>query len=211
MLSIKYFIAKLLKKINLPAIKSSKLDKPSFIGSYSHIVCSEIGSYSYIGSNCTIVDVNIGKFCSIADNCIIGGASHPINWLSTSPVFHEGKNILKTNFSRHQFVTTKKTIIENDVWIGNNVLIKSGVHISNGAIIGMGSVVTKDIGEYEIWGGNPAKLIRTRFDVETIDFIKNNYNEWWNWDSEKIMNLAPLVNKIDRNVIENENYSSLSK
>lgn len=108
---------------------------------------------------------------------MIGGANHPITWVSTSPVFHGGKNILRKNFATHEFETTKKTIIGNDVWIGNNCLIKSGINICDGAVIGMGSVVTKDVGPYEIWGGNPAKMIRKRFDDLTIE--KLIQSKWW--------------------------------
>ncbi len=125
--------------------------------------------YSYIGNYCTVINSEIGKFCSIADNCIIGGANHPIGWVSTSPVFHQGKNVLRKNFSALEFVTTTRTFIGNDVWIGSNCLIKSGIKISDGAVIGMGSVVTKNVGPYEIWAGNPAKMIKGRFADSIID------------------------------------------
>lgn len=185
MIKFIYLISKLIKKFHIPSIKDSKIDKTAKICSACNIIKISIDRYSYIGNNCTVVDAEIGKFCSIADNCIIGGAGHPIDWVSTSPVFHEGKNILKKNFSEHEFNITKKTHIGNDVWIGNNVLIKSGLKIGNGSIIGMGSVVTKDIGEYEIWAGNPAKFIRMRFDIETINFLKDF--KWWNLSNEQLL------------------------
>ena len=159
------------------------------------MVNSTIDKYSYIGNNCTIINVEIGRYCSIADNCIIGGASHPIDWVSSSPVFHEGRNILKKNFSEHQFETTKRTVIENDVWIGNNVLIKSGVKISNGAVIGMGSVVTKDVGPYEIWVGTPAKLIRKRFNDEIINDLMTL--KWWDWEDNKLEKNSIYFNNIE--------------
>jgi capsular exopolysaccharide synthesis family protein len=68
---------------------------------------------------------DIGQFCSIADNCIIGGGNHPVSWVSTSPVFYSGKNILKTNFSLQNFDVSKRTIIGNDVWVGSNSIIKA--------------------------------------------------------------------------------------
>lgn len=189
-----YLISKFIKKIHIPAIHNSNLSKSSKVCSGSHIVNSKLGSYSYIGNDCTVIKTEIGKFCSIADNNIIGGASHPINWVSTSPVFYEGRNILRKNFSNHEFNSFKKTVIENDVWIGNNCLIKSGVTISNGAIIGMGSVVTKDIGPYEVWAGNPAKLIRKRFDDNTVE--KLIQDEWWNKSISEIKLSAREFNNI---------------
>lgn len=76
----------------------------------------------------------------------------------------------------------------NDVWIGSHVLIKSGVTISDGAVIGMGSVVTHDVGPYEIWAGNPARMIRKRFNDGTVENLKQI--KWWNWNEEKIKEYA---------------------
>ena len=96
-MQIKYLVSKLMKKLYMPAIKNSILHKSSKVTSASHIVSTILGKYSYIGNNCTIVETEIGSFCSIADNVIIGGASHPLDWVSTSPVFYQGKNILSKN------------------------------------------------------------------------------------------------------------------
>lgn len=194
--SITYYISKFFTKIQISAIKSSKIHSTSKIASKSHVVKISLDKYSYIGNNCFIQDCRIGSFCSIADNCIIGGSSHPIEWGATSSVFHEGNNILKKNFSLHSFETSKHTIIGNDVWIGNNVIIKSGVEVGNGSVIGMGSVVTKNIGDYEIWAGNPARLIRKRFSDETIELLNNS--EWWNKSETEIKQIAVYINDINK-------------
>jgi len=188
---ISYFIAKLFKKINIAAIKNSDIHKTSKISSFSHVVDVKMDRYSYIGNNCTVINIDIGAFCSIADNVIIGGASHPTGWVSTSPVFNKNKNIMRKNFSHKPYETTKKTTIKNDVWVGNNSVIKSGVTIENGAIIGMGSVVTKNVGAYEIWAGNPAKLIRKRFNDKDIELLINS--DWWCWDDDEINKYANLI------------------
>lgn len=195
-MNIKYFFSKLIKKMHIPAIKNSKLHKNSKVCSSSLVVNSKISRYSYVGNNCTIINTEIESFCSIADNCIIGGASHPIDWVSTSPVFHSGRNILRKNFSNHNFGTTKTTIIGNDVWIGNNCLIKSGVNIATGAIIGMGTVLTKDVGPYEIWGGNPAKMIRKRFEDHVInELIKD---KWWKKNVNELEQDSELFNDVNK-------------
>jgi acetyltransferase-like isoleucine patch superfamily enzyme len=191
-MNIKYYFAKAIKFLHIPATIASKIHRTSKIASASHVVNTKIGKYSYIGNNCTIIEAEIGNFCSLADNVIIGGASHPIKWVSTSPVFHHGKNILKENFSTHIFQTTKKTIIKNDVWIGNNSLIKSGIIIQNGAVVGMGSVVTKDIGAYEIWAGNPARLIKKRFSETIIDDLVKI--SWWEWDDYQLKKYSKYMN-----------------
>lgn len=194
-MNLRYLISKLIKKIHIPAIINSTIDKTSRICSDSHVVNAIMGRYSYIGNSCTIVNTQIGNFCSIADNCIIGGASHPIEWVSTSPVFHEGKNIMEKNFSEHSYNVSSKTIIENDVWIGNNCLIKSGVKIENGAVIGMGSVLTKNVGPYEIWAGNPAKCIRKRFTNQIAEELLKS--AWWEYDDEILAKHASSFNEVE--------------
>lgn len=171
------------------------MHKTSRICSGSNLVRSNIKKYSYVGNYCTIVETEIGAFCSIADNCNIGGAKHPIDWVSTSPVFYKGKNIMKKNFCNNEFNVFEKTIIGNDVWIGNNCLIKSGVKIGEGAIIGMGSVVTKNVEPYTIVVGNPAKILRKRFDDDVI--YKLLKSKWWEYDDEKIKNISHNMNNID--------------
>ncbi|PHS33943.1 MAG: glycosyl transferase family 1 [Sulfurovum sp.] len=195
-MKIKYYLSKLIKYIHIPAIKNSPIHCTSRIAPNSNIIDTVIRKYSYVGNNCTVIDTEIGNFCSIADNVIIGGAAHPIEWVSTSPVFHKGKNILKKNFSEHPFKLTDTTIIQNDVWIGTNCLIKSGVSIANGAVIGMGSVLTKNVGSYEIWAGNPAKMIRKRFDDKTIKILLKS--KWWNSSEDKLTRLASEMYNMEK-------------
>ena len=203
---LKFIIAKVMKKIlHMPAIKNSNIHGTSKVCSGSHIVESSINRYSYIGNECSVIHSEIGSFSSIADNCYIGGASHPIEWISTSPVFHEGKNIMRTNFSEHEFNPYKKTVIGNDVWIGSNCLIKSGIKIGDGSIVGMGSVVTKDVPPYTIIAGNPAIIIRKRFEDEVIKELLDI--KWWNWNEDIIrknaklfQNPKVLISKYDKNI-----------
>ncbi len=196
-MSIKYYISKILKKvILLPAIKKSTVDKTSKICSASNILKCEIKKYSYIGNYCTIVETDIGSFCSIADNCIIGGAKHPIDWVSTSPVFYNNKNVMKKNFSNKEFNMFEKTIIGNDVWIGSNCLIKSGIIIGDGAVIGMGSIVTKNVEPYTIVAGNPSKLIKKRFNDDIIEILLKI--KWWNWDIDTLFLRADFFDNIDK-------------
>lgn len=179
-----YYLPKLLKRIKLSSKKNCVLDSKSKVLGGCTLLNVSMGKYSYIGENNTIVNCDIGSFCSIAGGCMIGGGEHPVTSVSTSPVFHHGKNCLGTNFADADFNPYKKTVIGNDVWIAGRVLIKGGVVIGDGAVIGMGSVVTKDVGPYEIWAGNPARLIRKRFEDDVID--KMLQIKWWEFDDEKL-------------------------
>lgn len=160
----RFIVAKILKKIlNPPALRNCYKHKTARICSGSELTKVKIGKFSYIGNRCFIVNTSIGNFCSIADRCIIGGAMHPIDRVSSSPVFHEGRNIMGKNFMDFPRVSSKETTVGHDVWIGMGAFIKSGVTIGNGAVIGMGSVVTHNVPSYEVWAGNPARKIGERF------------------------------------------------
>lgn len=202
-LSIEYYISKLLKKLRFKAVKNSIIDKSSRVGSGTLFIDSTMGRNSFCGYDCTISSANIGSFCSIASNCEIGGASHSLEWVSTSPVFNENRDQIKQKYSFHKFDTTMITTIGHDVWLGANVLVKSGVEIGTGSVIGMGSVVTKNIPPYEIWAGNPAKFIKRRFDIETSERLLNS--RWWELsDSElrdkaiNICDVAAFLNSFKR-------------
>ena len=140
---------------------------------------SNIDSYSYVGPRSEIICTDIGKFCSIADNCSIGLPAHSIKNISTSPIFTTQKNGTGSSWiSSSTFQEYDRVIIGNDVWIGTKVIIMGGVRIGDGAIIGAGSIVTKDIPDYAIAVGAPAKVIKYRFDRPIIEKLIEM--EWWN-------------------------------
>ena len=155
---IKYVMARALNR-RPSAIRNSKIHKTAAVGNGAQLVNCTIGKYSYLYGS-SAVSTDIGAFCSIAVGTTIGGGSHPTAWVSSSPVFYKGDNVLKKNFSNKEYQEFAKTTIGNDVWIGSKCLIKGGVTIGDGAVIGMGSVVTHDVPPYEIWAGNPAKFIK---------------------------------------------------
>lgn len=177
-------------------IRDSKLRRNCAILSNTRFYSSSIDEYSYIGRNCFISNTRIGKFCSIADNCNIGLASHPLTWVSTSPVFYKGNNILNTNFAYNEFNDFKTTEIGNDVWIGINVCIKAGVKIGTGAIIGAGTIITKDIEPYAIVVGCPGKTIKYRFDDEKRGALLKS--EWWNMDKKDLIIAANYINDVNK-------------
>ncbi len=125
----------------------------------------------------------IGKFCQIAAGVrfIMNGANHAMDGLSTYPFKIFGHTWADAPLHS---VSKGDTVIGNDVWIGNAVTFMPGVTVGDGAIIGANSVVAKNVSPYSIVGGNPAELIRLRFDeatVETLCALK-----WWDWPVEQI-------------------------
>lgn len=188
-MNIKFLLAKGLKKVlNPPALRNCRIDSTARVCSKSELNSVTLRQYSYIGNDCFMVNVEIGAFCSIADRVCVGGAEHPIERVSSSPVFHKGNNVLDVNFQAFPYIHTPQTIIENDVWIGIGAIVKAGVTIHNGAVVGAGSVVTHDIPAYEIWAGNPARKIRDRFDKDTAEKIEGT--EWWKKSDTEIKELS---------------------
>lgn len=196
--NIKYLISKsLVYLLSPPSLLNCFVHKTSKVCPKSNLINTQIDKYSYIGKNCQLLDVRIGKFCSISDNCYIGGASHPAHWGATSPVFYKGRNILKKNFGKKVYIESKDLVTEigNDVWIGAYSLIKRGIKIGDGAIIGMGSVVTKDVKTYEIVAGNPARLIKRRFDDDVVEKLCDC--EWWEMDDDQLTLVAAYIDNIE--------------
>lgn len=134
------------------------------------------GKYSYVGPNSHIYPkVTIGKYTMLANNVSIIGGDHCYKKVGI-PIIFSGRAELKP------------TIIGDDVWIGAHTIIMTGTKIGNGVIVAAGSVVTKDLPSYGIYGGIPAKLIKMRF---TEEEIKRH---------ESMLNLQP--SELPKNIIQ---------
>lgn len=135
----------------------------------------------------------IGKFCAIAKDVIfiMNGANHPLKGFSTYPfyIFKNGWEHAIPNSKNQSEI--EDTIVGNDVWIGYNATLMPGVKIGHGAIVASKAVVTKDVSPYSIVGGNPAKIIRMRFDERTIEGLIDL--AWWDWPVEKITEKLPDI------------------
>ena len=146
------------------------------------------GTYSYSSTK----GLKIGRFCSIAGGLKVVTRNHPISTVSSWPGLYDTDESWSGIRLNHTIKCNEdlkvndrySCVIGNDVWIGTNVLIKGGVTIGDGSVIGMGSVVVKDVPPYAIVGGNPARIIRYRFNESDIDFLLKL--KWWDWPLDKI-------------------------
>ena len=144
----------------------------------------ECGHNSYAELNVVAFNTHskviIGNYCSVAQKVtFMLDADHRIDTISTYPFK------VKLLHSQ-QFEATSKgdIVVEDDAWIGYGATILSGVRIGQGAVVAAGALVTKDIPAYAVVGGVPAKVIRYRFDEETVARLQAL--EWWNWDEDKL-------------------------
>ncbi len=137
--------------------------------------------YNYALSKVKLV---IGKFCAIAaETRFIMTGDHKLDAISTYPfpLFGQGWEGV---FSFSDVPIKGDIIVGNDVWFGYGTLIMGGVNIGDGAIVAAGAVVTKDVPAYSIVAGNPAKVVKMRFDDPTIDRLLQI--AWWDWEIEQI-------------------------
>ncbi len=150
---------------------------------------SSVGDYSYLGGGGTVVLTTIGKFCSIGPHFISGWGRHPLDGISTHPMFYStarqnGISLADSDrFEEHLPIT-----IGNDVFIGANVIVLDGVTIGDGAVVGAGAVVAADVPSYAVVGGVPAKVIRYRFDDEVIRGLLEV--KWWDFPEERLQDIA---------------------
>jgi phosphonate metabolism protein (transferase hexapeptide repeat family) len=159
-----------------------------------------VGDFSYIQNDCDLMYTEIGKFTSIAAQVRVNPSNHPW-WRPTLHHFtyRPGKFGLGTSSSiidDEVFAWRKedRVYIGHDVWIGHGAIILPGVSIANGAIVGAGSVVTKDVPPYCVVVGNPAKVLRPRF--EDISYgPRLEVLAWWDWSDEKIEQALPMFQK----------------
>lgn len=157
---------------------------------------SKIDDYTYISQGAIIKNTTIGKFCSIGPGLLCGWGVHPVDKLTTSPMFYSTLKQNGITLAANDKITEELSIsIGNDVFIGMNVTILDGISIGDGAVIGAGAVVSKDIPPYAIAVGNPIRILRYRFDQEKIQLLMKI--QWWNFGSEDLKNVELYFADVD--------------
>lgn len=190
-------------------VKPTITDPNVTVGDFTYIADADFEShvthhYPWIGDR-----LIIGRFCQIAAGVefMMNGANHQMNAVSTFPFYTlEGWDMEPPEMK--DLPIKGDTVIGNDVWIGQNALILPGVHVGDGAIIGANSVVGKDVSPYTVVAGNPARVIRNRFDDELTGLLLRF--RWWDKEIEEINRLIPLLTSSDLEEVKREIRAQLS-
>lgn len=148
--------------------------------------------YPFIGDK-----LIIGKFCALARGVkfIMNGANHKLDAFTTYPfqIFGNGWERVRPRTGDLPF--KGDTVVGNDVWIGYDALIMPGVSIGDGAIVASRSTVVSDVPPYAIVGGNPARVVKKRFDDRVIELLLGL--KWWDWPVERITERLELLVSAD--------------
>ena len=158
-----------------------------------------VGEMTYGAQNIEILHpglnqyLTVGSYCSIADGVkVFLGGNHRLDWVSTFPFGHlSDSNDVFTTKVKHASPKGKNVTIGNDVWIGSNVTIMSGLRIGDGAVIAASSHVVSHVAPYAIVGGNPARLVRMRFDEDIVALLLEL--EWWKYPAKSVAKIVPLL------------------
>ena len=154
------------------------------LGIRSYLVNGIVHSFT------TDAHILIGNYCSLAHMLhFYIGLNHNYHKITSYPLESIDN---ASNDNKHAEYNHHQIIIGSDVWIGANVQLLGGIHIGNGAVIGAGTVVAKDVPPYAVVVGNPARVIKYRFDEETITRLQRI--KWWNWPKENIETFIPQFN-----------------
>ncbi|MBM6594496.1 CatB-related O-acetyltransferase [Microvirga pudoricolor] len=157
-------------------------ERPVRIYPGTNLYRCEFGAYSYAAPHAEIHRTSIGRYCCIGPHAQLQGSAHPIGWLSTNPFPYQNpfKNLMDYRPPLAFEGYARDTVIGHDVWIGAGARLLPGVKVGNGAVIGAGAVVPKDVPDYAIVVGNPARIVRYRFADALVERL--GQARWWEFD-----------------------------
>ncbi|QPC88184.1 antibiotic acetyltransferase [Mesorhizobium sp. NBSH29] len=178
-------------------LKGCQLGRYTAIG--ERVVLREVvvGDFSYFERHAEAIYSTIGKFCSIASNTRINALEHPIERVSGHKLTYRPNEYFRYLGVDQEFRARrrgKQVCIGHDVWIGHGAVVMPGIRIGNGAVIGANSVVTRDVGAYEIVAGVPTKKLRLRFAPEIVARLQ--VLQWWDWSLDMLFKAIPDMQKL---------------
>jgi phosphonate metabolism protein (transferase hexapeptide repeat family) len=173
-------------------VRDSRLGAWTAVGARTSISESVMGDYSYIVQDSSMIYTEVGKFCSIAAQTRINPGNHPLERVALHHFTYRSRSYQLGPEDDQEFFAWRrdhKVVLGNDVWVGHGAIILPGVTIGTGAAVGAGAVVSKDVPDFAIVVGVPARVLRFRFPEEIQQKLLRL--EWWNWSREELATALP--------------------
>ncbi len=186
-----------------PLIDPSASVQDSHLGAYCEVgartILTEVTmyDYSYVVNDSQITYTSIGRFCSIAAMTRINPGNHPMQRATQAHFTYRSSAYFPGEPDDAEFFAWRRSHhvhIGHDVWIGHGAIILPGRNVGTGAVIAAGAIVTKDVPAYTIVAGNPARIVRRRFDERTAERL--GALGWWNWSHEALRTALPDFRKL---------------
>jgi len=174
------------------SLKEARLGAYTEVGARTKLLEVELGDYSYVVNDSDIAYATIGKFTSIAAMTRINPGNHPMQRASQSHFTYRASAYFEGAQDDDGFFDWRRghhVSIGHDVWIGHGAIVLPGRRIGSGAVIGAGAVATKDIPDYAIAVGNPARVLRQRFPDDIAARLQAL--SWWDWPHERLRAALP--------------------
>lgn len=162
------------------------------VGARTTLLEVAMGDYSYVVNDSQIAYASIGKFCSIAAMTRINPGNHPMHRAAQAHFTYRASAYFPGEDDEDAFFAWRRqhhVTFGHDVWIGHGAIVLPGRNIGTGAVVAAGAVVTKDVAPYTIVGGNPARVIRRRFEDSVAERLIDL--AWWDWDHARLRHALP--------------------
>jgi phosphonate metabolism protein (transferase hexapeptide repeat family) len=179
------------------SVRDSRLGTYTEVGARTLLLDVAMDDYSYVVNDSQITYATIGKFCSIAAMTRINPGNHPMHRASQAHFSYRASTYFAGENDEAEFFEWRKSHrvhIGHDVWIGHGAIVLPGRRVGTGSVIAAGAIVTRDVSDYTIVGGNPARPIKRRFPEAIASRLMAL--AWWEWSHETLRRALPDFRKL---------------